>query len=532
MACMYSLIVRGGRLYDGSGNPWFRGDIGVVGDRIEAIGDLRGSKAERTIDAGDHAVAPGFIDIHTHSDTSLLVDGRGESHIRQGVTTAVIGNCGTSAAPLTDSEVDKMSGSFPAGSEWRWKTYAEYLACVEKAGTSMNVAPLVGHGTVRNAVMGYRDEVPAPGELEAMSALVRQAMEDGCFGMSTGLIYTPGCYGGTDEIVHLAKVVAEYGGLYFTHIRGENDTLLGAISEAIDVGRRSGAPVQIAHLKAMGSHMWGESATVLRMIDQARAEGLEVTFDQYPYTASATGMAATLPPWAQAGGRDKFMERLGDSDARSRMKRDMEDGVDGWFSLLKGVGWDKIIVTNCRDASAIGKSVAQIAEGRGKDGFDTCFDLLVENMGQVSIVFFNIGDEDLERILRHPAGMIGSDSSSSAVDGTLARGKPHPRSFGTFARVLGHYARDKGVISLEEAIRKMTMMPSRKLRLYDRGLLRPGMKADMVVFDPATVGDRATYLDPFQYAAGVETVVVNGRVAVMDGENTGEKAGEVLRRLS
>ncbi len=529
---MYSLIVRGGKLYDGSGNPWLWGDIGVTGDRIEAIGDLGGQKAERTIDAKGMAVAPGFIDIHTHSDTSLLVDSRGESHIRQGVTTAVIGNCGTSPAPLTDAEVRRMAGSFPADFPWRWRTYAEYLSCVEKAGTSMNVVPLVGHGTVRNAVMGYQDRKPTAAELEAMSALVRQAMEDGCFGISTGLIYTPGCYAMTPEIVRLAKVAAEYGGLYFSHIRGENDTLVEAIAEAIAVGRQSGAPVQIAHLKAMGSHMWGKSVDILRMIDEARAEGIEVTFDQYPYTASATGLAATLPPWAQAGGRDKFLVRLLDPDDRSRMRRDMEQGVDGWFSLLKGVGWDKIIITGCRDKSLVGKSVAQIAQERGKDGFDTCFDLAAENMGQIGIVFFNIGDEDLERIMRHPAGMVGSDSSSSAVDGPLASGRPHPRSYGTFVRVLGHYAREKGVISLEEAVRKMTMMPAQKLRLHDRGLLRPGMKADLVVFDPATVGDQATYLDPFQYARGIATVVVNGRVAVEDGKNTGEKAGQVIKRLS
>ncbi|MGE5579165.1 MAG: N-acyl-D-amino-acid deacylase family protein [Bacillota bacterium] len=525
---MYSLIVRGGRVYDGTGNPWFAGDIGVTGDRIAAIGNLDGCKADRVINAKGMAVAPGFIDIHTHSDTSLLVDSRGESHVRQGVTTAVIGNCGTSAAPIASEE--QLRRQLPPGFPWRWKSYAEYLACVEEAGTSMNIVPLVGHGTVRNSVMGYDSDKPSAAQLEEMAGLVRQAMEDGCFGISTGLIYTPGCYGDTSEIVSLAKVAAEYGGLYFTHIRGENDTLLDAVAEAIEVGRQSGAPVQIAHLKAMGSHMWGTSFKVLRMIDQARAEGIEVTFDQYPYTASATGLAATLPPWAQSGGREKFMERLKDPGTRARMRKDMENGVDGWFSLLKGVGWDKILITNCQNPEWIGKSVAEIAAAQGKDGFDACFDLLLDNGGLVNIVFFNIGDEDLERIMRHPAGMVGSDSSSSAVDGALARGKPHPRSYGTFVRVLGHYVRDKGVISLEEAIRKMTAMPSRKLRLWDRGLLRSGMKADIVVFDPETVCDRATYLNPFQYAEGVSTVVVNGRITVADGQNTGEKAGQVLRR--
>jgi N-acyl-D-aspartate/D-glutamate deacylase len=527
---VYSLIIRRGKVYDGSGNPWFRGDVGVKGDTIATIGNLKGETADRAIDASDMAVAPGFIDIHTHSDTSLLVDSRGESHIRQGVTTGVTGNCGTSPAPLSDADFNRMAASFPPGFPWRWRTFAEYIDCVEKSGISMNIAPLVGHGTVRNAAMGYEDREPADAELEGMSTMVRQGMEAGCLGLSTGLIYTPGCYAKTGELIHLAKVAAEYDGLYFTHIRGENDTLLDAIAEAIRVGREAAIPVQIAHLKAMGTHMWGKSVDVLRMIDDARAEGLDVTFDQYPFAASATGLAATLPPWAQAGGRDKFLNRLIDSKERSRLRRDMEQGVDGWFSLLKGVGWDKILITGCRDATLIGKSVAQVAQERGKDGFETCFDILAASMGMVGIVFFNIGDEDLERILRHPAGMVGSDSSSSAVDGPLAAGKPHPRSYGTFARVLGHYARDKGVLPLQEAVRKMTSAPAQRLRLWERGLIRPGMKADLVVFDPETVGDKATYLDPFQYAEGIKLVVVNGRITVQDGRHTGEKAGRVLRR--
>jgi len=529
---MYSLVVRGGKLYDGSGNPWFRGDVGIRSDSIAAVGDLRGESAEQAIDACGLAVSPGFIDIHAHSDTSLLVDGRGESHIRQGVTTAVTGNCGTSPAPLTDEAARRMTEAFPPGFSWHWRTFAEYFACVEKSGTSMNLAPLVGHGTVRNAVMGYDERDPDSGELEVMSALVRQAMEDGCLGLSTGLIYTPGCYAKTEEIVCLARVAAEYGGLYFSHVRGENDTLIEAIAEALRVGREAGIPVQISHLKAMGSHMWGKSVDVLRMIDEARAAGLEVNFDQYPYTASATGLAATLPPWVQAGGREKFMGRLTDPGDRARIRLDMEQGTPGWVSLIKGVGWDKVLVTSCRDTTLVGRSVSEIAAGRGKDAFDACFDILAENGGQAGMVFFNIGDEDLERIMRHRAGMVGSDSSSSAVDGPLATGKPHPRAFGAFVRVLGSYAREKGVIPLEEAIRKMTSAPARKMRIFDRGVLLPGMKADLVIFDPIAVSDRATYLEPFQYPSGVHAVVVNGEVTVRDGEHTGARAGRVLRRKS
>lgn len=529
---MYSLLIRGGQVYDGSGNPWFKADVGISGDTVTALGDLRNESAERIVDAAGLAVSPGFIDIHTHSDTSLLIDGRGESHVRQGVTTAVLGNCGGSAAPLTDEAVKGMEASVPASFPWRWRTMGEYLECVEKAGVSMNVAPLVGHGTVRDAVMGYQDREPTAQELAAMSGLVDAAMKQGCFGMSTGLIYTPGCYAKTPEIVCLAKVAAKHGGLYFSHVRGENDTLLPAIAEALQVGREAGIPVQIAHLKAMGSHMWGKSVEVLRMIDEARAEGTDVTFDQYPYTASATGLAATLPPWAQDGGKEKFLARLADPEARARMRKDMELGTPEWVSLLKGVGWDKILITGSRDSTLVGRSVADIAASRGKDGFDACFDMLLENAALVRIVFFNIGDEDLSRIMRHPAGMVGSDSSSSAVDGHLATGKPHPRGFGTFVRVLGHYARDEGTIGLQEAIRKMTSAPAQKLRLRDRGLLRPGMKADVVVFDPNRVADKATYMDPFQYPEGIEFVLVNGQITVERGAHTGARAGRVIRRDS
>jgi N-acyl-D-amino-acid deacylase len=526
---VHTLLIRGGRVLDGTGGPWFRMDIAVKGDSISAMGDLRGENAETVIDADGLYVSPGFIDLHSHSDYPILIDGCANSHVRQGVTTEGIGNCGSSAAPLTDEMAGKVA--FRRGGEPpNWRSYGEYIKELEKSGSSINIVPIVGQGAIRNAVMGYDDRPAGAQEIEAMKALVYQAMDEGCFGVSTGLIYTPSCYAGTDEIVELAYAAGEYGGTYFTHIRGENDTVIEAVAEAIEIGRRAGVPVHIAHLKAMGSHMWGKSVDILGMIDGARREGIEVTFDQYPYTASATGLSAVLPPWAHVGGTDKLMERLADHETRARMRRDIEKGVDGWFSLFKGVGWENILITGNAGEDETGKSVAEIARKRGKDGFDTCFDLLSEHKGQVRTVFFNIGDEDLERIMRHPAGMIGSDSSVGSVDGPLRAGKPHPRGFGTFVRVLGHYVREKRTITLEEAVRKMTSAPAAKLRLPDRGILRPGMKADIVVFDADTVADKATYVDPFQYPVGIELVTVNGSITVRAGAHTGEKAGRVLRR--
>jgi N-acyl-D-amino-acid deacylase len=533
MMYLFSLIIENGMIVDGTGSLWHKADLGVRDDRIAAIGCLKGAAAQRRIDASGRVVAPGFIDIHTHSDLALLVDGRAESHVRQGVTTSVTGNCGISAAPASEETLALMAGIGIGGAQGLnlyWKTADEYLRAVEEAGVSTNVAALIGHGTVRNYVMGFNARRPTAKEMDAMKAVVEEAMAAGFFGMSTGLVYTPGVYADTDEIVELASAVARHDGLYATHVRGENDTVMTAVQEAIEIGRRTGVRVQISHLKVMGRHMWGTSADLLGAIESARAEGLDVTFDQYPYTASATGLSAVLPPWAQEGGKDEFMKRLRDPDDRDRMRRDILAGTGEWVSMHKGVGWENILVTQCPDSSVEGKSIAEIAEERGKDGFECCFDLLLDFEGQPRMVYFTIGDEDLERIMRHGAGMIGSDSNASHIQGPLAVGKPHPRTFGTFVRVLGHYVREKKIISLEEAVRRMTSFPAQKMRLFDRGLLRPGMKADVVVFDRDSVGDTATYEEPYDYPTGVSTVLVNGQVVVDQGRHTGAPAGRVLRR--
>ncbi len=528
---LFDILIRRARVFDGAGNPWITADIGVTGDTIEAVGDLRTASAREEIDACALTAAPGFIDIHTHSDMPLLIEGAAHSHVRQGVTTNVIGNCGTSLAPVTDRSVEYLRArAEEAGVDFEWRSMAEYLDCLEESRVSVNVLPLVGQGTLRGSVMGFVDREPDDEELDQMRCLTRQAMEDGAFGLSTGLIYVPGSYAHTDELVSLSDVVSEYGGLYATHIRGENDTLLDAFREALEIGRLANVPVQVSHVKAMGRHMWGASSDLLELLDNARQQGVDVTGDQYPYNASATGLGAYLPPWAHVGGAEKLRTRLGDPEMRAKIRRDMLEGTQGWVSLHRGVGWENTLITRCCQEDLEGRSVSDIAVDREQDPFDTAFDILAECEGRVGVVYFTIGDEDLERIMSHPAIMIGSDSSAVSAEGPLARGKPHPRAFGTFSRVLGLYAREKGTVGLADAIRKMTSMPAHRMGLHDRGLLRPGMKADVVLFDAEVVADQATYTEPFCYPTGMHRVFVNGQETVRDGEHLGVHAGRVLRR--
>jgi len=529
---VHDILIKNARIVDGSGNPWFSGDIAISGGRIAAVGSNLRSQATQVIDAESKVVSPGFIDIHTHSDLPVLIDPDCASYIHQGVTTQVIGNCGFSVAPVDAATRDFFAevGWIDADEyEWTWTRLSEYLATVESRGVSTNVAALAGHGTIRTTVMRYDNRRASADELCKMRQLADEAMQDGAFGISSGLIYVPGCYAPTEELCALAEVSASHAGIYVTHIRGENDTLIEAVREAIQIGRHAGIPVQISHFKAMGKHMWGESETTLAMLDEARSEGIDVTADQYPYTASATLMGAFLPPWAYEGGKQALFSRLSDPETRERIKQQIISGHEGWVSLHKGVGWDNVIITSCPKPEYEGKTIAGIAQERNASDFDTAFDLLVELDNRCNVVYYTICEEDIERIMKHPALMIGSDSSSVAVTGPLSKGKPHPRYYGTFARVLGRYVREKKVLTLEEAVRKMTSLPAARLGLLGRGLLRPGFAADVVVFDPETIQDTATYLDPKSYAQGVEHVIVNGSIALSHGEHRKSRSGMVLR---
>jgi N-acyl-D-amino-acid deacylase len=521
----FDVLFVNGKLIDGAGNPWFKADVGVKGDRIEAVGPLSGSEAGRVIDARGLVVAPGFIDIHSHSDYNVIIDPRVESKVRQGVTTEVVGNCGSSAAPM-NPEVKTYRERFMRAKlgddfEFGWESMGDYISLIDSAGASFNTVPLVGQGTVRQNVMGYENREPTKSELEEMKGLVTGAMDDGAWGMSTGLIYTPSTYAKTPEIVELAKTLKEYGGIYFSHIRGEGETLLEAVEEAIRIGGEAEVPVQIAHFKSSGKPYWGKTIDSLRLVAEGREGGVDVTFDQYPYVASSTGLAALMPTWAQEGGSERLLERLRDPEVRERIREDRS----GIYRT-----WDEVMVASAKNHPEYeGKRISEIAELQGKEEYEAVYDLLITEDAQVSVVIFGMSEEDVRRVMKSPHGMVGSDGSAVAPRGILGKGKPHPRFYGTFPRVIGHYVRE-GVLSLEEAVRKMTSAPAQRIGLRDRGLLREGFKADITVFDPGNVKDEATFLDPHRFASGIPYVMVNGKIVVDGGEHTGALPGRALRK--
>jgi len=520
----YDIILRNGRIVDGSGNPWFKGDVAIKGDKIAAVGNLDEYKAEVEIDVKGRLITPGFIDVHTHSDLSFIINPKADSKIRQGVTTEIVGNCGSSVAPITELgksfESDRLE---ELGISWDWNSVAEYLDRLERSGIPVNIGTLVGHGTVRASIIGYEARAPSTDELEQMKELVDQGMRDGAFGLSSGLKYAPGVYAKTEELVELCRVVARYDGLYATHIRNQGAHLIESVDEAIRIGREAGVPVQIAHLKVKGRLNWGKSLNMLRIIDEARAEGVDVAFDQYPYTAASTGAFAITPSWAREGGVDRFLERLKDPKERAKI-------IEGISEQEDWTGSQKLLVAKFDpDPSYEGKSIAEIAQLRGKSREETMVELLEEAKGQVPLVMFFGWERDVEAIMTHHAMMVGSDGSSLAAYGELGKGKPHPRSYGAFARFLGKYVIREKVTSLEDGIRRMTSFPALRYGLKGRGLLRENYYADIVVVNPEGVTDRATFQNPHQYAKGINYVLVNGVFAVKEGEFTGELAGKALR---
>jgi N-acyl-D-amino-acid deacylase len=538
----YDLAVVGGSVVDGSGRPAFKADVGVEGGKISEVGSIHPDEAGLTIDASGLVVAPGFIDMHSHSDMDLLVNPRAESMIRQGVTTEVVGNCGGSVATalgLARESIERRARSL--GLELDWSTFGEYLDRLDR-GVADNVAPLVGHGTVRSCVMDLEERAPTGGELEEMKGLVAEAMREGAFGMSSGLVYPPGRYAGTEELVELCRVVAEHGGVYASHIRGERETILQAVEEALAIGERSGVSVQISHHPAkIGA--WGTSPRTLAMMEETSRRGINVMCDLHPYIAGATGLSAILPPWAQAGGARRIVERLRDPELRERMKEDMiEDRVPGpgHSGLAKRGMWDKILITTHTEDWPIGRTIADISEERGQDPFDAYFDLVEASEAQGGILGFYYREKDIRNVLLSPRSVIGSDGHALAPYGVLGRGRNHPRSYGTFPMIYRKYVRgesrpelvgDEGaaIMSLEEAVRKMTSLSARKLGIKERGLVEPGHWADLVVFDPDSIADTATYIDPYRYPRGIGHVLVNGVPVIKDGEHTGALPGRALR---
>ena len=518
---MTTTLIRNADVLDGTGAPAIRADILLEGDRLAELGALEGTQADTVIDAAGLVAAPGFIDIHSHSDYTLPINPRAESKIRQGVTSEVIGMCGGSPAPLNEATREQARKSRPELS-WAWESFSDYLDVLRTQGIAVNVVPMVGHGTIRTLVLGPEDRRPTADELAEMQGQLAQAMDEGAWGMSTGLIYPPSAYGNTDELIELSRVPAARGGFYFSHIRGEGETLLDAVSEAIRIGEQARLPVQIAHFKAMQPQNWHLLDDALALLDDARARGIDVAADRYPYIASSTSLRASLPNWVHDGGVEALLARIADPQIREQI-------LSG--PLPRGRRWDTVVIAHAPDYPEwAGLSVAEIAEQRQANASETALDMLIEAQGRISVVHFSMDEEGLKKTLRHPAVMIGSDGSALAPTGPLGEGKAHPRNYGTFVRVLGVYAREEGTLSLSQAVHKMTGMPAARLGLSDRGVLAVGRKADVVLFDPDTVIDNATFTEPYQYPTGIQYVFVNGEAAITPEGHTGALAGRVLER--
>jgi N-acyl-D-aspartate/D-glutamate deacylase len=534
MEAEFDLVIRNGSIVDGSGRPGFRADVGIAGGIIRRIAPMiEPDLARHTIDAEDRVVSPGFIDTHTHDDLYLLTCPTCDDKVRQGVTTEVIGNCGQSVAPASAAHRDmlldflKIIGSAQVDrADLNAGSFEDYLRKLERAKPGINVLALVGHSTVRMSCMGMADRAPSDQELQDIRALVSQAMQAGAFGLSTGLIYAPGNYAATEEIVALARVLAPFGGIYATHLRSESDREIEAIAEAIRIGEEAGAHVHISHHKIGGRGNWGKSSETLRLMAQARSRGIGITCDQYPYRAGSTYLAAILPPRVLAGGPSVFSRNLKDEAFRRDLIRAVEDGTEpGWDNLLKGSGFEGILISVSRRRDYVGKTIAQIAEMECKNPYEVIFDLVAEENVGVIAILFGMCEEDIRRIMQDPWTMIGSDG----IPG-FGVNRVHPRMTGTFPRVLGKYVREEAILSLEAAVRKMTSLPAETFGLKRKGLLQEGFDADLVVFDPRTIIDRSTFEEPNRGPDGIDHVFVNGRPAVEKGRILGATSGQVLRR--
>ncbi len=529
----YDVLIRNGRIIDGSGNPWVSGDVAIRGDRIAAIGNLAGADAKHVIDAKGLVVAPGFIDMLGQSEMALLIDNRSLSKLSQGITTEITGE-GASAAPQNQRTLAQLQ---PGLDQYHlkvdWSTLGEYFARLEKSGTPLNIGTYVGAAQIREMVLGDENRAPTRDELEQMKTLVAQAMQDGAFGISTALIYPPGHYAKTEELIELAKVVAHYGGLYASHMRSEGQTEGAAIDEALRIGQEAHVPVEIFHLKVIGKPRWGSMPKIVAKIQAARDAGQDVSADMYPYVAGGTALASSLPPWVAEGGTPKLLDRLKDPAIRTRIKREMATEHPDWENLYLGSGGAAgVLVSGIENPDLKkydGQTLAHIAASQNKPPLDALFDLVIGDKAQTGALYFIANENDLRYGLKQPWISIGLDASELSMDGPLFEPHSHPRAFGSMPRFLGHYVRDEHLLPLEQAIRKITSLPAQRERLRDRGLIKEGYFADVTVFDPATIRDKATYESPSVLSEGMKYVFVNGQLEYDDGHLTGIKAGTVLR---
>ena len=528
----HELILRNGTIVDGIGAPSFVGDLAINDDRITAVGDLGDSRGVTEVDVSGLVVAPGFINMLSWAGEALLEDGRSQGDIRQGVTLEVFGE-GVSGGPLTDQmKALEVTSQGDIKFDVAWTTLGDYLEHLEGKGVSPNIASFVGATTLRVHEIGYEDRPPTADELDRMRDLVRQAMEEGAIGIGSSLIYAPGFYAQTDELIELTKVAAEYGGLYISHMRSEGNALLESVDELLRIAREGGIRAEIYHLKAAGQSNWDKLSAVIARVEAARSEGLEVTANMYTYTAGSTGLDAGMPPWVQEGGYNAWAGRLQDPAVRDRVRQEMTTPPNEWENLLLAAGAEGTLLVGFKNASLrgyIGQTLAEVAAARGTSVSDTAMDLVIEDGSRVQVVYFLMSEENVARQISLPWVSYCSDAGSYASEGIFLNSSTHPRAYGNFARLLGRYVREERIIALEEAIRKLTSLPAGNLRIRDRGQLTTGYFADVVVFDPDKIQDHATYEDPHQYATGMVHVWVNGTQVLRDGEHTGATPGRVVR---
>ncbi len=525
----FDLIIKNGTIYDGSGGASFKSDIGIIGDQIKAIGNLESGSADMVIDASNYAVSPGFIDIHTHTETELLINPNAESKIRQGVTTEVGGNCGSSPFPLSQTDFEEMNKSLENkyGLACTWRTINDFFEELERRKTSINFAAFAGHGDLRAFIVGRNDLEPSPDQLKKMKKELAEMMEAGALGMSTGLEYAPGSYAKTPELIELSKTVAEYGGIYNSHMRNEDDRVEEAIKEVIQIATGSGVSAEIAHLKAANANNWHKVGNMLGLIENAEQKGIKLKADRYPYTAYGTGLSTFLPLWSRQGDTSDIIARLNDQNQLPEIRE---------YAESRGArigGWDRVLISYSstgKNKKWEGKSIKECSEISNKEPFEFIKDLLIEDRLSAGIVGFAMDEDNTKRILAHPLVMIGSDGSVAAPYGPLSKGKPHPRYYGTFPRVLGKYCREDKIFNLSTAVKKMTSMPAEKLGIRGRGYIKKNYFADVVIFDPKTVRDKATFADPHQYPEGIDYVIVNGKLTIKKGEHLNIRAGSVIRK--
>ena len=528
----FDIVIRGGMVYDGSGSPGVRSDVGIRRDRVVAVRDLSAATATTVIDASGMAVAPGFVNMLSWSTESLLVDGRSQGEIRQGVTTQIFGE-GSSMGPLNDAMKKRMVEQMgDLKFDITWTSLSEYLQELERRGVSQNVASFLGATTVREHVIGLADRKPTPSELEAMRDIVRREMEAGALGIGSSLIYAPAFYASTDELIELCKVAAKYYGKYISHLRSEGNRLVEAVEELIRISRAANIPAEIYHLKAAGEANWSKLPRVIAMIEQARRSGLRITADMYTYTAGATGLDASMPPWVLDGGYQEAFKRLRDPEIRKKIATAIRTPSRDWENLFLAAGTpDRVLLVEFKSEALkplTGRTLAEAARMRGEDPIDTIMNLVLEDRSRVGTVYFMMAEENLNRQIRLPWVSFGSDAASMAPEPPFTKSSAHPRAYGNFARVLSKYVREDKTLTLAEAIRRMSGLPATNLELDQRGFLRPGMFADIVIFDPATIADRATFEKPHQYAVGMRDVIVNGVAVLRNGEHTNARPGRAL----